>query len=83
MIKFSIKDSNKMDPMAILDKFSKVTSNYEFFRLSDFLDSLLRTWMILDRFSIMYLPDEMFSTGLQKLESRFPPEPIRCSFLCC
>ena len=34
-IKFSIKDSNEMDPMAILDKFSKVTSNYEFFRLSD------------------------------------------------
>ena len=34
-VKFSIKDSNEMDPMSILDKFSKVTNNYEFFRLSD------------------------------------------------
>ena len=34
-IKFSIKDSNEMDPIEILDKFSKVTNNYDFFRLSD------------------------------------------------
>ena len=34
-VKFSVKDSNQMDPMAILDKFSKVTSNYDFFRVSD------------------------------------------------
>src|SRR3989338_4159174 len=34
-IKFSIKDSAEMDPISILDKFSKITSNYEFFRLSD------------------------------------------------
>ena len=37
-VKFSIKDSNEMDPMSILDKFSKVTNNYEFFRLSTSLD---------------------------------------------
>jgi len=34
-IKFSKKDSAEMDPTLILDKFSKITSNYEFFRLSD------------------------------------------------
>ena len=34
-VKFSIKDSNQMDPMAVLDKFSKITNNYEFFRFSD------------------------------------------------
>jgi len=34
-VRFSVKDSNEMDPMSILDKFSKVTNNYEFFRLSD------------------------------------------------
>ena len=34
-IKFSIKDSNEIDPMAILEKFSKVTNNFEFFRVSD------------------------------------------------
>jgi len=30
-VKFSVKDSNEMDPMTILDKFSKVTNNYDFF----------------------------------------------------
>ncbi|MBI3254908.1 MAG: ACT domain-containing protein, partial [Nitrosarchaeum sp.] len=34
-IKFSKKDSEEMDPTQILDKFSKITNNYEFFRLSD------------------------------------------------
>ena len=34
-VRFSVKDSNEMDPMSILDKFSKVTNDYEFFRLSD------------------------------------------------
>ena len=34
-IKFSVKDSNEMDPMSILDQFSKITNNYEFFRVSD------------------------------------------------
>lgn len=34
-IKFSIKDSNEMDPLSILDQFSKITNNYEFFRVSD------------------------------------------------
>ena len=30
-VRFSVKDSNEMDPMSILDKFSKVTNDYEFF----------------------------------------------------
>lgn len=30
-----VKDSNEMDPRVILDKFSKITNNYEFFRVSD------------------------------------------------
>ena len=34
-IKFSINDSNEIDPMIILERFSKITNNYEFFRLSD------------------------------------------------
>ena len=44
-VKFSIKDSNQMDPMAILDKFSKVTSNYEFFRLSQRPAQKFENWL--------------------------------------
>lgn len=29
-IKFSAKDSGEIDPMSILEKFSKITNNYEF-----------------------------------------------------
>ena len=32
-IKFSAKDSGEIDPMSILEKFSKITNNYEFFRV--------------------------------------------------
>ena len=32
-VRFSVKDSNQMDPMSILDKFSMVTNNNELFRL--------------------------------------------------
>ncbi|MFB5647321.1 MAG: ACT domain-containing protein, partial [Candidatus Nitrosomaritimum yanchengensis] len=34
-IKFSMKDSQNIDPLTILDKFSKITTNYDFFRSSD------------------------------------------------
>jgi len=40
-IKFSIKDSNEMDPMSILDKFSKITNNYDFFKTDSSLTSSL------------------------------------------
>lgn len=68
-IKFSIKDS-EMDPMAILDKFSKITSNYEFFRLSDSYRFL--TEDIDDIRQIFENRDEFFSTGLAKIRISIP-----------
>jgi len=71
-VKFSIKDSNEMDPMSILDKFSKVTNNYEFFRLSDSFRFLQRIWKILDKFSIVFQKEKICSVPvLQKLEFQY------------
>ncbi|AJW69759.1 ACT domain-containing protein [Nitrosopumilus adriaticus] len=72
-IKFSVKESDGMDPMAILDKFSKVTNNYEFFRLSDsfrFLTEDLED--IRQIFSNVSSRDDMFSTGLAKIRISIP-----------
>ena len=72
-IKFSVKESNEMDPMTILDKFSKITNNYEFFRLSDsfrFLTEDLED--IRQIFSNISRRDDMFSTGLAKIRISIP-----------
>jgi len=72
-VKFSIKDSNQMDPMAILDKFSKVTSNYEFFRLSDSFRFLTEDMEdIRQIFNSFSTRDDMFSTGLAKIRISIP-----------
>lgn len=67
-VKFSIKDSNQMDPMVILDKFSKITNNYEFFRLSDSFRFLAEDMEdIRQIFNNVPERDDMFSTGLAKI----------------
>ena len=72
-IKFSIKDSNEIDPMAILDKFSKVTNNYEFFRVSDSFRFLAEDMEgIRQIFSNVSNTDDMFSTGLAKIRISIP-----------
>jgi aspartokinase len=72
-IKFSIKDSNQMDPMTILDKFSKITTNYEFFRLSDSFRFLTEDMEdIRQIFSSVSNRDDMFSTGLAKIRISIP-----------
>ena len=72
-IKFSVKDSNEMDPMAILDKFSKITSNYEFFRVSDSFRFLAEDMDdIRQIFSNVSNRDDMFSTGLAKIRISIP-----------
>jgi len=72
-IKFSLKDFNEFDPMDIMEKFSKVTNNYEFFRLSDsfrFLaEDLDDVRQIFNNFSTK---DDMFSTGLAKIRISIP-----------
>ena len=71
-IKFSINDS-QMDPMAILDQFSKVTNNYEFFRLSDSFRFLTEDVDdIRQIFKNVPNPDEFFNTGLAKIRISIP-----------
>ena len=72
-VKFSIKDSNEMDPMSILDKFSKVTNNYEFFRLSDSFRFLTEDMEdIRQIFNSVSKREDMFSTGLAKIRISIP-----------
>lgn len=72
-IKFSIKDSNGIDPMAILEKFSKVTNNYEFFRVSDSFRFLAEDMEdIRQIFSNVSNRDDMFNTGLAKIRISIP-----------
>ena len=72
-IKFSIKDSNEIDPMEILDKFSKVTNNYEFFRVSDSFRFLAEDMEdIRQIFSNVSNRDDMFNTGLAKIRISIP-----------
>lgn len=72
-IKFSVKESNEMDPTEILDKFSKITSNYDFFRLSDSFRFLTEDMEdIRQIFSNVSNRDDMFSTGLAKIRISVP-----------
>ncbi len=72
-IKFSVKESNEMDPTTILDKFSKVTSNYDFFRLSDSFRFLTEDMeSVRQIFSNVPNRDDMFSTGLAKIRISVP-----------
>ena len=72
-IKFSIKDSNEMDPRVILDKFSKITSNYEFFRVSDSFRFLTEDMEdIRQIFDNISNRDDMFNTGLAKIRISIP-----------
>ena len=67
-IKFSVKDSNEMNPMTILDKFSKVTSNYEFFRVSDSFRFLAEDMdNVRQIFNNVSNRENMFNTGLSKI----------------
>ena len=71
-IKFSIKDS-EMDPMAILDKFSKITNNYEFFRLSDSFRFLTEDVDdIRQIFENIPNKDDFFNAGLAKIRISIP-----------
>ena len=67
-IKFSINDSNEIDPMKILEIFSKITNNYEFFRLSDSFRFLTEDAEdIRQIFRNFSNNDDIFNTGLAKI----------------
>jgi aspartokinase len=73
-IKFSIKDFQNIDPLTILDKFSKITTNYDFFRSSDtfrFLTEDLDD--IREIFDTIPNRENIFSTGLAKIRISIPP----------
>lgn len=72
-VKFSVKDSNEMDPMIILDKFSKITNNYEFFRLADSFRFLTEDMEdIREIFNSVSQRDDLFNTGLAKIRISMP-----------
>ena len=72
-IKFSTKDSNEINPMEILEKFSKVTNNFEFFRVSDSFRFLAEDMEdIRQIFSNVSNKEDMFSTGLAKIRISIP-----------
>jgi len=72
-IKFSKTDSAEMDPMSILDKFSKITNNYDFFRLSDSFRFLTEDIEgIRQIFENMPNRENMFSSGLAKIRISIP-----------
>ena len=62
-----------MDPRVILDKFSKITNNYEFFRVSDSFRFLTEDMDdIRQIFNNISNRDDMFSTGLAKIRISIP-----------
>ncbi len=72
-IKFSIKDSNEIDPVKILDRFSKITNNYEFFRFSDSFRFLTEDMEDIKQiFRNVSNRDVLFNTGLAKIRILIP-----------
>ena len=72
-IKFSVKDSNEMDPTTILDQFSKITNNYEFFRVSDSFRFLTEDMEDIRRiFTNVSNKKDLFNTGLAKIRISIP-----------
>jgi aspartokinase len=73
-IKFSMKDSQNIDPLTILDKFSKITTNYDFFRSSDTFRFLAEDLDdIREIFDTIPNRENIFSTGLAKIRISIPP----------
>lgn len=71
-INFSVKDS-QVDPLAILDKFSKITSNYDFFRSSDSFRFLAEDLDdVRQIFETIPNQENIFSTGLAKIRISIP-----------
>ena len=72
-IKFSVNDSRGVDPATILDKFSKITSNYDFFRSSDSFRFLTEDMDGIRRiFDSLPNQEDIFSTGLAKIRISIP-----------
>lgn len=72
-IKISVRD--EMDPVAILGKFSKITDNYDFFRLSDSFRFLAEDMeSVRQIFEDVPNRENMFNTGLAKIRISIPAD---------
>lgn len=70
-VRLSAKDP-AMDPASVLDEFSKVTDDYEFFRLSDSFRFLVEDMEDVRRIFRGVLDGGAFSTGLAKIKISIP-----------
>lgn len=72
-IKISVRD--EMDPVAILGEFSKVTNDYDFFRLSDSFRFLTEDIESVRRiFASVPNSKDIFNTGLAKIRITIPED---------
>ena len=72
-IRVSAEEAGQMDQASILDKFSKVTDNYEFFRVDDSFRFLAEDIDdIRSIFDNMHGHKDMFNTGLVKIKIMIP-----------
>lgn len=72
-IKISVRDSGEVDPAAILDRFSKITDDYDFFRMADSFRFLAEDMEgIRQIFEDVPGREDMFSTGLAKIRVSIP-----------
>ena len=76
-IKFSSNDFGADDAAALMEKFSKINSDYEFIRLTDSFRVLTEDLADIRKLFVASPHEENFSTGLAKIKILIPQEQNR------
>jgi hypothetical protein len=77
-IKFSTNDLGEENAVSLLNKFSEINPDYEFFRLADSFRVLTEDLAgIREIFGALGNAEDKFSTGLAKIKILIPPEQSR------
>jgi len=77
-VKFSTRDMDRAEAASLIDKFSQITQDYEFFRLADSFRLLVEDMDSVRRLFDAYPGQkERFSTGLAKIKILIPPHESR------
>ena len=77
-IKFSANDLGEEDTVSLMNKFSEINPDYEFFRLADSFRVLTEDLAgIREIFGAVGNAEDKFSTGLAKIKILIPPEQSR------
>ncbi len=77
-IKFSISDLGEENAASLLNKFSEINPDYEFFRMADSFRVLTEDLAgIREIFGAVGNAEDKFSTGLAKIKILIPPEQNR------